>query len=107
MGVGTGSPVHADPRRAEREEVGYRTSAVALDGGHHTLLVVNISPQGLMARCEDPLAAGNRIRVRLPEVGAIEARVRWSLGGRLGCEFPEPIDLASYYDLLATLVRGK
>ena len=107
MSLGTESLARADPRRAEREEVGYRTSAIALDGGHHTLLVVNISPHGLMARCEEPLAAGNRIRVRLPEVGAIEAQVRWSLGGRLGCEFPEPIDLAPYYDLLAALVRGE
>jgi hypothetical protein len=105
MGVGTECLACADPRRTEREEVGYRTSAVAVDGGHHTLLVVNISPHGLMARCEEPLAAGNRIWVRLPEVGAIEAHVRWSLGGRLGCEFYEAIDLAGYYDLLTALVR--
>lgn len=107
MGLETESPAYADLRRAGRDDVDYRACAVALDGGQYTLLIVNISPHGLMARCDAPVEVGTRVRVTLPEVGAIDGVVRWALGGRLGCEFAEAIDLAGYYDLLAALVRRK
>ena len=30
----------------------------------------------------------------------------WSLGGRVGCQFETAIDLASYYELIAIMVKA-
>ena len=96
----------ADDRRlAERDEVHYRARAFGPDNQPVTLLIVNISPHGLMARCEKPFVEANPLRVTLPAVGVVAAEVRWALGGRLGASFNTPIDLAHYYELIAQLMK--
>ncbi len=95
----------SDVRREDRDEVHYRTRAVHRDGRTLQLLVVNISPHGFMARCEAPIADGDEFRITLPGVGQIPGRVRWALGGRIGCQFDRPVALAHYYELLAILLR--
>jgi len=94
-----------DERRELRDQVHHRARATAADGRMLQLLVVNISPHGLMARCEAPLADGETVRITLPGVGQVPAHVRWALGGRLGCQFDRPIPLAHYYELLAIMLR--
>nr|WP_279588173.1 PilZ domain-containing protein [Sphingomonas japonica] len=69
------------------------------------MLIVNLSPHGLMARVEGDFSEGQRIRVILPVTGVIAAEIRWCLGGRMGCQFDQAIDLASYYELLAGLMQ--
>ena len=83
-----------------------RARATAADGRTLRFLVVNISAHGLMARCEDPLAQGDVVRVNLPIVGALEAEVRWALGGRAGLQFTRMIEMAPYYELIAALVKA-
>src|SRR3546814_9838042 len=56
---------------------------------------------GLMARCDAGYAVGDRLRITLPVVGVVVAEIRWSLGGRIGCQLDRPIALSDYYDLLA------
>ena len=102
-----GNLAFAEVRREDRDDVHYRARAFGPDAKSLNLLVVNISPHGLMARCETSFEAGDRIRVTLPIVGVVVAEVRWSLGGRVGCQFDTAIDLASYYELVAVLVKGK
>jgi hypothetical protein len=97
----------ADERREMRDDVHYRARAFGPDARQLTFLIVNISPHGLMARCETELKVGDRIRIVLPAIGSTVAEVRWSLGGRTGCEFEPAIDLASYYELIATMVKAK
>lgn len=94
-----------DRRLIERDEVHYRARAFGPDAQPVTLLIVNISPHGLMARCEKPFAEGDRIRVTLPAVGVVAAEIRWALGGRLGASFDTAIDLAAYYELVAQLLK--
>lgn len=94
-----------DRRLVERDEVHYRARAFGPDAQPVTLLIVNISPHGLMARCEKPFVEGDRMRVTLPAVGVVAAEVRWSLGGRLGASFDSAIDLASYYELIAQMMK--
>ncbi|HEX8300186.1 PilZ domain-containing protein [Sphingomonas sp.] len=96
----------ADVRRSDRDEVHYRARAFGPDARLHEFVVVNLSPHGLMARCERTFEVGDRVRIQLP-VGVVVAEIRWSLGGRLGAQFETAIDLASYYELIATLVRGR
>lgn len=101
-------PIHslalASGRREHRDEVHYRTQVHDAAGRAITIVVVNISPNGLMARCDTVLAVGSRLDLRLPDLGTIGAEVRWALGGRIGCEFEAPIPPASYYALLPRLL---
>lgn len=102
-----GSLAYSDVRRELRDEVHYRARAFGPDAKQLTLLVVNISPHGLMARCDACFEIGDRLRIVLPVAGVTVAEVRWSLGGRIGCQFDQAIDLASYYELLATLMKTR
>lgn len=106
MAFALGNLAIADDRREDRDEVHHRARATGPDGAPVQLLVVNISPHGLMARSPAEFAAGDRLRVTLPGVGALDVDVRWCLGGRLGGQFSRPINLASYYELIALLVRA-
>ncbi|WP_404339540.1 PilZ domain-containing protein [Sphingomonas sp. MMS12-HWE2-04] len=97
----------AEDRHEERDDVHYRTRAMVPDGRQLSLTIVNISPHGLMARCDTQLETGDKLRVTLPQAGAVVGEIRWSLGGRLGCQFDRAIDLATYYALVAAMVKGK
>lgn len=97
----------AEKRDVPRDEVDYRARAHSGDGQPLSLQIVNLSAQGLMARVTGDRPVGERLRVSLPVVGAIVAEVRWSLGGRIGCELDRPIGMANYYELLAALVKGR
>lgn len=102
-----GSAAIADNRDVSRDEVHYRARAYGPDARPLSLLIVNISALGLMARCDMDIAEGARLRVTLPIVGVVAAEVRWCLGGRMGCELDRAIDLADYYELLAALIKGR
>lgn len=95
----------ADVRREPRDGVYYRARAFGPDARELKLLIVNLSRGGLMARCDPSFARGDRIRISLPIVGALAAEVRWALGGRIGCQFDTPIDIASYYELLSQIMH--
>ena len=107
MGFSIGNLALADDRQEMRDDVHYRARAFGPDARQLTFLIVNISPHGLMARCDTPFETGDRLRIVLPVAGAVTGEIRWSLGGRLGCQFDPAIDLATYYELIAVLVKGK
>lgn len=96
-----------DDRLVARDEVHYRTRGFGAAAQPLNLLIVNISALGLMARCEASFEIGDRIRVTLPVVGVVVAEVRWSLGGRIGCQLDQPIALSDYYELLAIMVKNR
>ncbi|NIJ20371.1 hypothetical protein FHS95_002063 [Sphingomonas naasensis] len=107
MGLSIGNLAIADDRQEMRDDVHYRARAFGPDARQLSFLVVNISPHGLMARCDTPFQTGDRLRLVLPVAGTVAAEVRWSLGGRLGCQFDRAIDLAAYYELIAQLLKSK
>ena len=107
MSFSLGNTAIADDRQEMRDDVHYRARAFGPDARQLTFLVVNISPHGLMARCETPFEVGDRLRIVLPVAGSVVGEVRWCLGGRLGCQFDPAIDLATYYELIAALLKGK
>ena len=107
MAMGYALQVTKDDRALMRDEVHYRARATGPDGKSLSLLIVNLSALGLMARADTSYKIGDALRVTLPVVGTIVAEIRWSLGGRLGCELQRPIELANYYDLLAVMIRGR
>jgi len=87
-----------DGREHPRDEVQFRARARHGDAAF-TLTVVNLSPQGFMARA-DGLSPGDMLSVTLPGLGEVDAEVRWSLGGRIGCRLARLIGADAYRRLL-------
>ena len=104
--MGATALAYTEKREVPRDEVDYRARAYGGDAQPLSLQVVNLSAQGLMARIVGDRPVGERLRITLPVVGVVAAEVRWSLGGRIGCELDRPIGMAEYYELLAALLRG-
>lgn len=96
-----------DQRELARDEVHYRSRGTLANGRVVQLLIVNISARGLMARCEAALGDGDCIRVQLPVVGALDGEIRWSLGGRFGCQLTGTIALADYMLVLAAMLAPR
>ena len=72
--------------RAERRRPALWTTRVEREGAPTCKLVLcNVSRSGFMATASAPIPAGSRLTLRLPFGGAVEAIVRWSFNGRLGC----------------------
>jgi hypothetical protein len=94
-----------DQRSEARDPVAFRARAFGADARALSLLIVNLSPHGLMARCDARVAVGERLRIVLPVIGVIVAEVRWTIGGRLGCRLERAIDRAGYYELIAAMMR--
>jgi hypothetical protein len=94
-----------DARAAPRDEVMHRTRATDSAGRTVKLVLVNMSVSGLMARCDGDPAAGDQLKIHLPILGDVDAVVRWSLGGRIGCELERTIPLTEYYGMLSVMSR--
>lgn len=101
MAVGR-AQVHEE-RIEPRDETCRRVRVRDEGGARLSMLVVNLSPHGLMARSDEPIAAGQRLVFDLPEAGARAAEVRWSLGGRIGCRFDHAIAPGTYARALAAM----
>lgn len=101
MAVGL-AQVHQE-RIESRDETWRRIRVSDSSGARLPMLVVNLSPHGLMARSEEPIAAGQRLNFDLPVAGMVTADVRWSLGGRIGCRFVEAITGGTYARTLAAM----
>ncbi len=95
-----------ETRSEPRDEVMHRTRATDGEGNAVKLVLVNVSPSGLMARCDRDPVAGDLLRVVLPIIGEVVAQVRWSLGGRIGCSFDTTIPLKAYYGMLTAMLRN-
>jgi hypothetical protein len=98
---------YVEKRDAPRDEVHYRVRAFGGDAQPVSILIVNLSAQGLMARVDADRPVGERLRITLPVAGVVVAEVRWSLGGRIGCELDQQIGVAEYFEVLAALLKGR
>lgn len=102
MAHGAISGTHEE-RIEPREEVYHRTRATLADRRQPAVLVVNVSPSGLMLRSDASVVVGECVRVWLPGLGETVATVRWALGGRIGCQFEQPISAPRFRALLAAM----
>ncbi|QGN53538.1 PilZ domain-containing protein [Novosphingobium sp. Gsoil 351] len=85
-----------DLRRAARHPVNYRVIGEHRLHGDVMLHVVNISANGFMINGELALSRGERVTIRLPEVGRIEAFVIWNNGDRAGFQFERILRLEDF-----------
>ena len=92
-----------DKRRAIRHPVDHKLIAEHRQLGDVHLHIINVSAQGFMSVGELELGRGERLTVRLPVVGQIEAHLIWSHDGRAGFQFERIIRLDDFLKLIDTL----
>ncbi|MFK4871255.1 MULTISPECIES: PilZ domain-containing protein [unclassified Novosphingobium] len=92
-----------DKRRAARHPVEHKVIAEHRQLGDLHLHIVNLSAQGFMSQGELPLDRGERLVMRLPVVGRIEAHMIWSHEGRAGFQFERIIRIDDFLKLVDTV----
>jgi hypothetical protein len=90
-------------RRATRHPVDYPVIVEHFDHGDLKLHVCNISAHGFMVDNAHNLARGDRVIIRLPVVGRIEAYVIWTRDTRAGFQFERIIRLDDFMAIIETL----
>ncbi|MET0179428.1 MAG: PilZ domain-containing protein [Novosphingobium sp.] len=92
-----------DPRRGARRAVDFPVIGEHRQRGDVILHVVNISAQGFMVDGAIDLGKGERIIIRLPEIGRIEAFLIWQKGERAGFQFERILRLEDFARLVEAL----
>ncbi|MFC3099480.1 PilZ domain-containing protein [Altererythrobacter lauratis] len=100
MGYGAQLSV-TDLRRSSRHPVDYPVIAEHRVAGDMKLHVCNISAHGFMVDNAPALARGDRLIVRLPVVGRIEAYCIWTTEDRAGFQFERIIRV----DVFMAMIR--
>jgi hypothetical protein len=76
-----------DLRRSARHPVDQLVLGEHRKLGDIELHIVNISAHGFMMNTVTELGRGERVTVRLPRIGRIEAHLIWTTGDRAGFQF--------------------
>lgn len=102
MSVGAQLSV-TDMRRATRHPVDYPVIAEHFEHGDLDLHIANISAHGFMIDDAEDLARGDRLIVRLPLIGRIEAYCIWVREERAGFQFERIIRLDDFMGMIGEL----
>ena len=102
MGAGAQLTV-TDLRQAARHPVDYPVIAEHRRLGDVHLHITNISAQGFMVEGALELGRGERVIIRLPRVGRIEAHLIWATDDRAGFQFERIIRLEDFAAMIDTL----
>ena len=102
MAVGAQLSV-TDLRRAARHPVDYPVIAEHHVRGDLRMHISNLSAHGFMISDSQKLERGDRVIVRLPIVGRIEAYVIWTREERAGFQFERIIRLDDFVAIIDTL----
>ena len=97
-----------DMRRSTRHPVDYRVIGEHRQRGDIQLHIVNISAHGFMVQDDAEmggleLSRGERVVIRLPQVGRIEAHLIWTSEDRAGFQFERIIRANEFSTLIDTL----
>ncbi len=87
-------------RRAARHPVDLNVIGEHRRLGDVHMHIVNISAHGFMVEGDLGLERGERVTIRLPEVGRIEAHLIWTTEGRAGFQFERIIRLDDFMRLI-------
>ena len=102
MGAGAQLTV-TELRQAARHPVDYPVIAEHRRLGDVHLHITNISAQGFMVEGALELGRGERVIIRLPRVGRIEAHLIWATSDRAGFQFERIIRLEDFGVMIDTL----
>jgi hypothetical protein len=92
-----------DLRRAARHPVDHPVIAEHFTQGDLHLHICNISAHGFMVDNTGSLGRGDRVIIRFPVIGRIEAYVIWSRDDRTGFQFERIIRLDDFMQMIDTL----
>lgn len=92
-----------DLRRAARHPVNYPVIAEHFSKGDLQMNIANISANGFMIDNAANLARGDRVIIRLPVIGRIEAYVIWVREERAGFQFERIIRIDDFIAMIDTL----
>ena len=92
-----------DLRRSTRHPVDYLVIAEHRQQGDVKLHVCNISAHGFMIDNCDGITRGDRMIIRLPVVGRIEAYCIWTSENRAGFQFERIIRLDDFMTMIRDL----
>jgi hypothetical protein len=92
-----------DMRRAARHPVDFPVIVEHYTNGDLDLHVCNISAHGFMIDNAPTLQRGDRVMIRLPVVGRIEAYVIWIADERAGFQFERIVRLDTLLEILDQL----
>lgn len=91
---------NVEKRRAARNAVSIRAELHEPGEEAHEIIVGNLSPFGFMAISPVAYREGTLVRLHLPMINEVNARIIWSLSDRIGAEFIRPFDARGYRELL-------
>lgn len=92
-----------DLRRAARHPVDFPVIVEHFRHGDMNMHVCNVSAHGFMVDDARDLTRGDRVIIRLPVVGRIEAYVIWTRESRAGFQFERIIRLDDFIAMIDTL----
>ena len=92
-----------DLRRSPRHPVRYAVTGEHARRGEFPLLIRNISAHGFMASGVEDLGRGERVTIRLPHAGRIEAHLIWCLDDCAGFQFERIIRFDDFSAMIATI----
>ncbi|MXP42817.1 PilZ domain-containing protein [Altererythrobacter soli] len=92
-----------DQRRATRHPVDYPVIGEHRTRGDLPMHLANISAHGFMIDAAPELARGDRVVVRLPVIGRIEAYCIWIADERAGFQFERIIRLDDFDSMIEAL----
>ena len=102
MGAGAQLTV-TDLRRAARHPVDHKVIGEHRRLGDIHMHVVNVSAHGFMIQGELGLTRGERVIIRLPELGRIEAHLIWIADGRAGFQFERIVRFEDFMRMIDAL----
>jgi hypothetical protein len=89
-----------DLRRAARHRANHKVIAESKAHGDKTIHIVNVSAHGFMIDNNPGYERGERVELRLPIIGRIEALVIWTVENRAGFQFERVLRLPDFLALL-------
>ncbi|MDF8335413.1 PilZ domain-containing protein [Novosphingobium cyanobacteriorum] len=92
-----------DQRRAARHPVNLPVIGEHRRLGDVMLTITNLSANGFMIQGQIELGRGERVTVRLPQIGRIEAFLVWNADDRAGFQFERIIRQDDFMKLLRSL----
>ena len=92
-----------DHRRSTRHPVELSIIAEHRRLGDLMLDLINVSTNGFMVRGSTELGRGERVTIRLPQIGRIEAFLVWSDGERSGFQFERIVRMDDFAKMIRAL----
>lgn len=89
-----------DLRRAARHRADHKVIAESKLHGDQHIHIVNVSAHGFMIDDNPGFERGERVELRLPVIGRIEALAIWTVEKRAGFQFERVLRLPDFMGLL-------